>query len=301
MPPISPPPLIEVRRFARLVDARESSLALAAKDLAYVIERDGDTWTLQVEESALGIAELELSSFEAEQLQRPVPEPAADDGKIPTLSLYVAGWILSAFFLAQQLGGPEWTGRGAAGSRAIVEQWEWWRALTALTLHGDLGHLVANLGAGLLFVAFLLPQLGTGLAWLLVVLAGATGNAVNAWGYRGEEHLSIGASTGVFGALGLLVGIEFFARWAHPAPRKRWQIVLPVGAGFALLAYLGVGEAHERVDFMAHWWGFVCGSVLGGAAAVLRGKERIGARMQRWFALAATLLIAAAWMLALRS
>ena len=293
-------PLIELRRYPRLSDAREGSLALAAKDLAYAIEREGEEWVLQVEAPAQAIAEHELTSFEAEQRAQPARPPVAELGKIPTLSLFVAGWILAAFFLAQQLFAPWWTERGAAGSRAILEQGEWWRVFTALTLHGDLGHLVANLGAGLLFAAFLLPQLGTGLTWGLIVLAGAAGNAINAWGYRGEGHLSIGASTSVFGALGLLVGTELFARWASPATRSRWQLVLPIGAGFALLAYLGVGEQHGRVDFMAHWWGFVCGVGLGCAAALLRGKARLGAWRQRGLALAATLLIGGAWALALR-
>jgi rhomboid protease GluP len=293
--------MVEAGRYARLAEARESSLALAAKDMAYAIERDGEEWVLRVEESVAEIARAELANFEAEQREQPLAAAAEPVEKSPTLPLFVAGWMLCGFFFAQQMLGPSWTERGVANNAAMLGRGEWWRAFTALTLHGDLGHLMANLGSGLLFAAFLLPQFGTGATWLLIVLAGAVGNAINAWGYRGEPHHSIGASTAVFGALGLLVGSELFARWRLPATRGRWQLVLPVGAGLALLAYLGVGEEHGRVDFMAHWWGFAAGIPLGCAAAAARIRERLPRAVQHAAGWLVVGLIAGAWMLAWRA
>jgi hypothetical protein len=113
-------------------------------------------------------------------------------------------------------------------------------------------------------------------------LSGAAGNALNAWFYRGEAHVSIGASTAVFGALGLLVGAEFFARLARAETRSRWQLIVPLGAGFALLAFLGVGEEHRRVDYMAHFWGFTAGLALGAFGTALRVDEAA-----RWWQTAA--------------
>jgi hypothetical protein len=130
-------------------------------------------------------------------------------------------------------------------------------------------------------------------------LSGAFGNALNAWGYRGEEHLSIGASTACFGALGILVGAELLARWMEPQQRSAWQLILPLGAGLGLLAYLGVGDEGKTVDFMAHGWGFAVGIGEGVVAGGLRLKERLPERLQAAAGLMALALIALAWALAL--
>ena len=293
-------PLAEVGRYPRLAEARERALVVAARDLAHWIEREGEEWVLRVEEPVSAEVVRELALFEAEQRARPVPSALLPVGKVETLSLYVAGWLLSAFFFTQCQLGDWWVERGAASSHAILRDGEWWRTITALTLHADLPHVVANIASGLLFAGFVLPQLGTGLTWLAIVLSGAVGNAINAWGYRGEAHLSIGASTAVFGALGLLVGLDVAARISSPHTRGRWQLVLPIGAGLALVAYLGVGEIHEHIDFMAHWWGFVAGIGGGLLAGALRLGERASRGAQRLAAVAAVAAIGGAWWLALR-
>lgn len=292
-----PVPLVEVGRYSSLSAAREAALALAAKDLAYSIDRDGREWTIRVDPPVAEIARAELESFAEEERNRPAPPASATHEKVRTAPLFFAVWILSAFFLIQQMQGEPWTRAGAATSKNIL-QGEWWRTITALTLHGDLPHLVANLATGLLFAASLQSQFGTGVTWLLFVITGALGNLVNAWGYRGGVHSSIGASTAVFGALGLLVGAELWARWSHPHTRSRWSLVVPLGAGLALLAFLGVGDEHKRIDIMAHLWGFAVGVPLGATVAAVRLKERIP-RWGQW--LAGTLAVALpllAWWLA---
>jgi membrane associated rhomboid family serine protease len=194
----------------------------------------------------------------------------------------------------------EWQDRGEAVSSAIVRGGEWWRAFTALTLHGDILHLVANIASGLIFAVFVLPHLGTGITWLLIVLSGFLGNVVNAWFYRSAPHISIGSSTAVFGALGLLVACEFVARFTSKATRNRWQLVLPLGAGLALLAYLGVGDPEQhRTDFMAHLWGFCSGIVLGSVAAMARLRDRVPRKGQVVAAILAPGSIVFAWRVAL--
>lgn len=293
-------PFADVGRYARLSEARERGLVVAARELPHWIVRDGDAWVLRVEERSRALVLQELAAFEAEERARPPAAPEAPVEKLRTGSLYVAGWLLGMSFLAQQLGGEPWLERGAARSTAILEQGEWWRTVTALTLHGDAAHLAANIASGLLFAAFVIPHFGTGLAWLGIVLAGAFGNALNAWGYRGEMHSSIGASTAVFGALGLLIGAEFVARLSSHATRSRWQLVLPLGAGLALLAFLGVGEEGRNVDIMAHLWGFAAGLPMGALAAAWRVKARTPRAMQQGAALLAVGLLGAAWWLAWR-
>lgn len=290
-------PLIEVGRYPRLAAARDRGLVVAARELPHWIEREGEVWVLRVEDGAAEEVARELAAFEVEERERPVARLVFPVEKLPTLSLYVAAWVLGTFFFLQKALGPAWVERGVAESAAILRG-EWWRTITALTLHADMAHIGANLMTGLLFAAFALPRLGTGVTWLAIVLSGALGNAINAWGYRGEWHGSIGASTACFGALGMLMGAEVFARWREPQTRSWWQLVLPLGAGLGLLAFLGVGGEGKLVDYMAHCWGFVAGAVLGVAAEGWRVKERLGPRMQRGLAWAALGLVAGAWAVA---
>ena len=292
-------PLIEAGRYPRLSQARLRALVVAAGQWAYRIERQGREWVLLVEAPSHAAALRELAAFEAEEKERPGPSIPSPDEKISTVSLYVAAWILSAFFMAQKFGPPLWEQSGVAESRAILRG-QWWRTITALTLHADPPHLIANLATGLLFAAFLIPRLGGGLTWLAVVISGALGNAINAWGYRGETHDSIGASTACFGALGILVGVELTARLRDAHGRSLWQLVLPVGAGLGLLAYLGVGDEGKNIDYMAHCWGFLAGGVMGILAAACQAKERMPPAAQRLAAALAIVLVAGAWLLAVR-
>jgi membrane associated rhomboid family serine protease len=265
--------------------------------LPYWIEREEGKWVLLVEEKSIEVVRPELEAFEAEEKAKPPTRAMLPAEKIPTFSLYVAGWLLIVFYLVQRRMGESWTDSGAADSTAILHG-QWWRTITALTLHADGGHLGANLATGLLFAAFVIPRLGAGCAWLAILLSGAIGNAVNAWGYRSEMHSTIGASTACFGALGLLVGLELAALWREPHRRNSWQLVLPIGAGLALLAYLGVGDEGKTIDYMAHGWGLVAGIAEGMIASVLHLKERLTAPWQRLAGAITLALLAVSWVLA---
>ncbi len=293
-------PFVAVRLFPKLAQAREAALALLAKEIVHKIDRQGDLWVLSVEAPAEPTAEEELTAFEAEQREQTGAPAAREFGQGDPWSLLLVGTLLGCAFIVQERLGRPVLDAGTAESAAILGRGEWWRCFTALFLHGDLGHLAANLGFGLLFIAFLLPQLGVGLTWLSIVLAGALGNFINAWGYRGEVHRSIGASTAVFAALGLLVAGELYYRWALPATRTRRHLLAPLGGGLALLAYLGVGEQHEQIDFMAHCWGFVAGVLLGLPVAAVSARARLP-RWAQWAAGVAALgMVTLAWLRAWR-
>lgn len=189
----------------------------------------------------------------------------------------------------------DWWAAGAAQAGLIVDG-EWWRTLTALGLHADISHLASNLvfGSGL---GLLLAQLlGTGLAWLAILLAGAFGNTLSAL-LQPATHTAVGASTAVFGALGILAALAWKRQVAIWRLRlRRW---LPFGAGLMLLAYLGFGG--ERTDVMAHVAGFVAGGALGVGLAFVAPRlfQRAGAQ---WACgTAASALFALAWLLALRA
>ena len=165
MPPpdeIPSAPLVGVWHFSRLAEAREAALALAARGLLYEIDSVGRGWVLLVEEHATDEALRELASVELTEAggvpaEAPPPEP------IRAASLIVPALVMSAFFQVQMWLGERWTEAGLADGQAMLGKGEWWRAITALTLHGDLGHFLANLMTGLMFAVFLQAEMGA--AW----------------------------------------------------------------------------------------------------------------------------------------
>ena len=289
--------LVEVGRYRKLSMARERGLVVAAREWAHSIDREEDEWVLRVESGVFLEAEKELAAFESEESGRPRVVEERAEAKVSLLSLCFGGVILGIFFGIQSVMGVEWRERGVAVSRAILDG-AWWQTITGLTLHADGAHLLANLATGLLFGWFVLARLGSGVGWLAILLSGALGNGMNAWGYRGEDHGSIGASTACFGALGILIGVEVVRRWREPRLRTSWQLILPLGAGLGLLAFLGVGEKEGRVDYMAHCWGLGAGFLEGWVLEVVRVKEWARVGMER-LAIGLTLgLLIGAWVLA---
>ena len=296
-------PLAEVGRYQKFSEAQERGLVAAAMELPYWVIREGPDYVLFVEAAAERPVAEELAKFEAEAAEHreEVSRPPVALPKVNTLPLFVAAWVMSMAWLGQNIAPETWTALGASLNTAVFRG-ECWRLVTSLTLHGDLAHFVANLSFGLLFAAFLLPRFGTGVTWLGFVITGAIGNLFNAWFYRSEPHSTIGASTAVFGALGMLVAWELVDRWRTPRNRGWWQLVVPLGGGFALLAYLGAGDAHGgRVDYMAHLWGFVAGLGLGGVLAGIRVRERLPRVLQWLLSFLAVLLPILSWVCAIRS
>jgi rhomboid protease GluP len=150
-----------------------------------------------------------------------------------------------------------WFDRGSAEASRIVDG-ELWRTVTALTLHTDIVHLFSNAVAAAIFVTALSSIVGAGFAFALVVLAGASGNLANAL-VQGSSHISVGASTAIFGAVGVL-GTLGLIRSRRESTRRRGAWI-PIAAALGLLAMLGTGTG--RTDLLAHLFGFFCGAALG--------------------------------------
>jgi membrane associated rhomboid family serine protease len=279
-------------------EAYERSLVVAAMELPHWILRQQEAFALCVDPALAAEVTVELERFEVERLARPTAAGLnSAPAKHSTISLWVCGWMLAGYYAVELAGPGWWEDRGTAASREMMAG-QWWRAFTALTLHADLGHLGANLAAGLVYAAFLLPILGSGWTWLFVLLAGGAGSWLNAWGHRDIEHLSIGASTAVFAALGILVAAQCTMRvLAVRAVRVR-EILLPVGAGLGLLAYLGVGD--QQTDYTAHFFGLMAGTPFGVAGVWLRLGQRTPAAVQALVAWAAAALLALCWAMAAR-
>jgi membrane associated rhomboid family serine protease len=227
--------------------------------------------------------------------QRPsAPSPTwSGDGPV-SAALAVSGALL-AFFLVTGPWASEarWFARGAAEADRMLSG-EPWRAVIALTLHADVAHVFANALAGALFLGAVFSVLGPGLGGVLVLLAGAAGNLANAV-LRGADHASVGASTAVFGAVGILAGVAVVRRRLGGHGRGRaW---LPAAAGLALFGMLGTGG--ERTDVSAHLLGLAAGLALG-ALAAMRVKQLPGLVVQWLLGGLGLAIVLAGWAAALR-
>ena len=297
----------ELQRFSVLKVARERGLVLSAAGIAHSIGRDGREWVLRAAplDAPRALAELAAYELELRQMEAVEGAPMGElEQKVDALEV-LRGFLVVTFFLVggavlQAQSGDAWREAGLLSSQRLLAHGEWWRAVTALTLHADVPHVVANLAAGLLFGGWLTTSFGAGLAWLLILLSGALGNLLTAWIYFPTEHRSLGASTAVFGALGLLVGDTLGQLCRRRHGRSWWRWILPLGAGVSLLAYLGAGEGKASVDVLAHLSGFFVGLPLGAAVALLQMRRRISATVQLVCGILAGGVLIAAWELAVR-
>jgi rhomboid protease GluP len=273
--------------------AEEWELALVAQGLSPSLSRSRDGFVLSVPEEEVERALVGLSAYERENPREPRErdEPAEPPNLLAGAS--IAGILLLFFFITVWQPTVQWFERGSADADRILRG-ELWRTVTALSLHANLAHALSNAIGITVFLGALSSILGPGLSTALVLLAGAAGNLANAL-IHGSSHVSIGASTSVFGAVGMLGGLGLARRGRRKVPRRRAWV--PVAAALALLAMLGSGG--ESVDVLAHLFGFLFGGVLGLIFAFVAPSPP--GRLVQWgCASAACAVLISCWLLALR-
>ncbi|MSM39843.1 MAG: rhomboid family intramembrane serine protease [Geobacter sp.] len=286
-----------------LSEAQANSLALVllSRSIPCQLEQDDRGWHLLVPTVVSAAAREELHLYWAENSNWPPPSPPSRplvENTLATLSVLL---LLAAFHnitlldislpIRQHI---DWLALGSADA-AKIRAGEWWRLVTALTLHADWLHLLSNLAIGGIFTVQLCRELGSGLAWSLLLGSGALGNLANAW-IHPPSHSSVGASTVVFGAVGILAALTL-VRNRHQLQR-RWP--LPVAAALALLALLGTQG--ERTDLGAHLFGLLSGTGLGLVTELLLGRfGRPGRGLDALLAAASAAIVVMAWWAALAS
>jgi len=268
---------------------------LTAVGIPSAVTMHAGLFRLEVDLVNVDAARAELFQYDAES--RPAPPPP------PPPRLYPHAWIGCVCYVAILLGVAHMIDAGLwrldafdAGEldAARVQSGQWWRAWTALTLHLDAAHLAANLGAGIWFGYLAARQLGSGRAWFFIVNGAALANFLEGT-FGPTTHRSVGASTAVFTALGMLAAHSWQTRWHLP---QRWALRWgPLVAGVILLGWLG--SAGEGTDLVAHALGFVIGTLIG-ATAALPAAQRALERVPEWIAgLAALAALGLAWVCAL--
>ena len=190
--------------------------------------------------------------------------------------------------------GRDWFAAGNL-SLAALQEGEWWRTLTALTLHRDLAHLLGNGVFGALFGLLVGRAMGPGLGWLAIVLAGAAGNLASL-PLSPAGVASVGASTAVFAALGMLGSWSWMTRAVAASSRmQRW---LPWLACLTLFALTAIG-GDPSINVAAHVCGFATGALAGVVLVSLPRRVLWSAAVQAASGAAAVLLLGGAWLLAL--
>lgn len=277
-----------------LQPAADRALVLHSLGIEYEILRDGSRAVLAVPAESGERAKYEIWQYEQENRKAARHRhlvPFEERNALPGVLAYLGVLCLVAWLAGTAAFDRDWLANGRVDGE-FIRQGEWWRLFTALTLHSGARHLVGNLGFGAAF-GFLAGRLaGSGVGWLAIVLASGAANALNTL-LLDSSHRSIGASTAVFAALGLVAGFVWQSRLMV---QDRWAYRLgPIVGGIALLAFTGTGD--ETTDVGAHLLGFVCGF---GSGLLLTRLPRavFGPRMQLGCGVAALALPAIAWLTA---
>jgi len=291
---LSPDPVETVFRGRTRRACEEVAFVLTAVGLRPAVFDLGDSWIVVVAGHEAERAHGEIRAWMSENRPRPVirqPVPVGTGGA--GVAVYVIVLLVVALAAANFALGRDWVEAGRIDGAAMFAG-AWWRAATALTLHGSAEHLAGNLVFGSVFGWFAGRYLGSGVAWLGTLAAGTLGNIINVL-VMGGDHRALGASTAVFAALGLLATWVWAGR---RATRERWVYRWgPVIAAVALLAYTGAGG--ENTDVGAHLWGFAAGLAAGLGAARLPRAWLASRRVQVVSGAVALGLLSLAWTLAL--
>jgi membrane associated rhomboid family serine protease len=309
------PTWVEVARAATREGAEELAFVLEASGIPSGAVRGASSHVVVVRLEDAAAARDALSKYAAEngapRLAQPPPNPVSLG--LDAALIYAIVLVLAFALQRRAAFGLDWWGHGAADA-AAMQAGAWWRAVTALTLHGDAVHLAGNVVFGALFGVMLAQSVGAGTAWLAIVATGAAGNLANAW-LQSPRHVSIGASTAVFGALGAQVAFDWIRR--RSVHHTRWRRWAPLAIGAALLAWLGgggepidPGTLRERlpgfqatvqtIDVGAHVLGFVAGLAAGAALALRAGRLARPGPTQAVLGAATVAIVAIAWMFAMR-
>jgi rhomboid protease GluP len=271
----------------------EYSLVLEARGIEHATWEDESSWVLSVPVSLRHRAYEEISRYSIERsVRRSVPEVVRPHpGAAVGVFMYVLVLIVTAYCAGNGTFGADWLSLGSldAGARG-----EWWRAVTALTLHLDQEHLLGNVLFGVVAGLAASRLLGPGVAWAGILSAAALANYAEIL-ISPITHRAVGASTAVFAALGLLSGMAWRQRLT--LRERQWYRWAPLIAGICLLTLLGAGTAH--VDVLGHALGFLFGLGVGWVFVRTGVPNHRDPRVQVVAGLGAVLLVCAAWFFAL--
>jgi len=270
-------------------EADAYGLVLSSSGIQYNVRKGKHGWDMYVRGAAYEKALDAVEEYLKEnQGARPIQEVHSFEyGK--TLTGVWVSLALAALHAAIAIGHDSQAFIKTYGSAAQqILHGEFYRTVTSLMIHSNGLHLVGNMLGIALFGTAVCRIMGSGVGWLTILVTGIGGNLMNAFLYR-SDHLSVGSSTAIFGAIGILAGYQFVKKFRLRGSLTRaW---LPLGGGLALLAFLG---SAKYSDVTAHLFGFLAGIMVGALYGFF--VERPAAKPYQAFFLVVTLgLIVISW------
>jgi membrane associated rhomboid family serine protease len=231
------------------------SLVLSAVGISHKVSQALGKAILLVSADNLHAAQFQIQAYVEENENWPPAPDNSVDSFVPFLqppTLLLIG-ALALFFSvtgpwsAQSL----WFTQGAGNAQRILQNHEYYRLVTALTLHADTVHLLGNCFFGGFLFHFFCKLTGNGIGMFAMLMTATLGNFINVTLHE-THHLFVGFSTAVFAIIGMLAMLN-----RHNRVSKHYVRVIPFMAGAALLAM--IGSSGERTDLGAHLFGLCCG------------------------------------------
>jgi membrane associated rhomboid family serine protease len=235
-------------------------LVLASSGILFRLSKDRSGIAVWVSAEEYERARQCMGSYFSENRSAP-PFPDKRWGGVSVgtiLANVIAAAVLLVFYSKIAGAGIEqkMTDLYGSSARAIVGG-DIYRGVTSLMLHADMTHLAGNMAGIILFGTAVCAVCGWGVGWLMILMSGVAGHLINAYMYE-SGHISIGASTAVFGAIGILSGYQLISSQRfHHRGLASWA---PLACGLALLGLFGSGP---HSDIAAHFFGFAAGAALG--------------------------------------
>ena len=233
---------------------RDDSLVLLSQGIEHRLVRSEEgPFQIFVVPEMEGAARLQLDLYHREN------PPKEENPPIPLSFSLQPLWVLLApvvFTLIDFSDKLNLHGPGVSDAAKVLKG-EWWRSLTAQTLHGDARHLASNLLCGYIvmnMITFRIPLLR--LVPFIAVAAAVANLCVSATVQT--DFRSLGFSSFVFAAIGCLSVIEFrlMPKETHGMLRR----FAPLCGAASLAVFLGLGE---NADILGHAYGFVAGLFCG--------------------------------------
>ncbi|MBI5332539.1 MAG: rhomboid family intramembrane serine protease [Candidatus Aenigmarchaeota archaeon] len=132
-----------------------------------------------------------------------------------------------------------------------------WVIITSIFMHGDITHLLSNI----IVLAFFGMALEEEIGWkrtLLIFMIGAFAGQLFSVFYYGPGEISIGASAGIFGLIGVGILVAPFSfGFPNPMPLGLLGII------YAVYNIAGVFSGPSDISYIAHLGGLFAGLVFG--------------------------------------
>ena len=173
------------------------------------------------------------------------------------VGLFLLGLLSSTLDRELFLGGAQFNETVRVSRTEIVlgiAGGEWWRALTAMFLHGSMTHVLFNMWALWLFGPVLERRFGAPAFATLYLAAGLTGSA--AYYLLGGITPAVGASGAIFGLFGALLAASYRQRHTVAGRAVFGQLGVLLAINLALPLFV------PNIAWQAHMGGLVAGAAI---------------------------------------